>query len=106
MLVIKNDNKSFKLQYDVAGEFPYAKCFICGEVGHLSQKCPDNPRGLYPNGGCCKECGSVEHLQRDCPEYQRQQGTLFKFYIMIFCTFIIVVFPGSVVGLLMLQSYK
>lgn len=39
--------------YDVmciVGQFPFAKCFICGEVGHLSRSCPDNPRGLYPNG--------------------------------------------------------
>ncbi|KAH3839510.1 hypothetical protein DPMN_112941 [Dreissena polymorpha] len=56
------------------GEFPFAKCFICGETGHLSRACPDNPRGLYPNGGCCKQCGSVEHLKRDCPEFQKQQG--------------------------------
>lgn len=32
------------------GEFPYAKCFICNEMGHLSRSCPDNPRGLYPKG--------------------------------------------------------
>ena len=32
------------------GEFPYAKCFICGEIGHLTRSCPDNPRGLYPRG--------------------------------------------------------
>lgn len=68
-----------------AGEFPYAKCFICGEVGHLSRSCPDNPRGLYPRGeveemiqdnyshmlcntgGGCKVCGSVEHLKANCP---------------------------------------
>uniref|UniRef100_A0A8C6ZVK4 Zinc finger CCHC-type containing 9 n=1 Tax=Nothoprocta perdicaria TaxID=30464 RepID=A0A8C6ZVK4_NOTPE len=29
------------------GPFPYAKCFICGEMGHLSRSCPDNPKGLY-----------------------------------------------------------
>lgn len=50
----------------------YAKCFICKETGHLSKQCPDNPRGLYPNGGCCRECGSVEHYRKDCPELQQQ----------------------------------
>uniref|UniRef100_A0A8C5P782 Acyl-CoA thioesterase 12 n=1 Tax=Leptobrachium leishanense TaxID=445787 RepID=A0A8C5P782_9ANUR len=52
------------------GEFPYAKCFICGEMGHLSRSCPDNPKGLYAEGGRCRKCGSVEHFQRDCPEHQ------------------------------------
>ncbi|XP_014786082.1 zinc finger CCHC domain-containing protein 9 [Octopus bimaculoides] len=51
----------------------YAKCFICKETGHLSKQCPDNPRGLYPNGGCCRECGSVEHYRKDCPDLQQQQ---------------------------------
>ncbi|KAM4809881.1 zinc finger CCHC domain-containing protein 9 [Rhinophrynus dorsalis] len=52
------------------GEFPFAKCFICGEMGHLSRSCPDNPKGLYAEGGSCRICGSVEHFQRDCPEHQ------------------------------------
>ncbi|XP_070542262.1 zinc finger CCHC domain-containing protein 9-like [Ptychodera flava] len=50
------------------GEFQFAKCFICHQMGHLSKQCPDNPRGLYPHGGGCKLCGSVEHFVRDCPE--------------------------------------
>lgn len=49
--------------------FPFAQCFICGEKGHISKNCQDNPRGLYPKGGCCKQCGSVEHLKRDCPAF-------------------------------------
>ncbi|KAG1661119.1 Zinc finger CCHC domain-containing protein 9 [Nymphon striatum] len=57
--------------------FPFAKCFICGEQGHLSRKCPDNPRGLYPNGGCCKNCGSVEHFKKDCPKLQDKATELF-----------------------------
>ncbi|KAG9463617.1 hypothetical protein GDO78_021407 [Eleutherodactylus coqui] len=52
------------------GEFPFAKCFICGEMGHLSRSCPDNPKGLYAEGGGCRICGSVEHFHRDCPEHQ------------------------------------
>jgi len=53
-----------------AGEtdFPFARCFICKQTGHLSGNCPDNPRGLYPDGGGCKFCGSVEHYKRDCLE--------------------------------------
>eukprot|EP00124_Ichthyophonus_hoferi_P000330 Ihof_evm26s11 gene=Ihof_evmTU26s11 len=54
-------------------EFPFAKCFICNEMGHLTRSCPDNPRGLYPRGGGCKVCGSVEHLMTDCPQNQREK---------------------------------
>ncbi|XP_071436464.1 zinc finger CCHC domain-containing protein 9 [Pithys albifrons albifrons] len=53
-----------------AGPFPYAKCFICGEMGHLSRSCPDNPKGLYAEGGGCRLCGSVEHFRKDCLEKQ------------------------------------
>lgn len=33
----------------------------------MAKACPDNPKGLYPNGGGCRFCGSVEHLKSECP---------------------------------------
>ncbi|KAL0274744.1 UNVERIFIED_CONTAM: hypothetical protein PYX00_002796 [Menopon gallinae] len=53
-----SDNKSF----------PFAECFICKEKGHIARECPDNPKGLYPRGGCCNLCGAVTHLKKDCPK--------------------------------------
>ncbi|XP_042678762.1 zinc finger CCHC domain-containing protein 9 [Centrocercus urophasianus] len=67
----EHDIGKCKAKIDPAvGAFPYAKCFICGEMGHLSRSCPDNPKGLYAEGGCCRLCGSVEHYRKDCPENQ------------------------------------
>ncbi|KAJ7335810.1 hypothetical protein JRQ81_013751 [Phrynocephalus forsythii] len=67
----EHDISKCKVKIDPAvGEFPYAKCFICGEMGHLSKSCPDNPKGLYADGGSCRICGSVEHFKKDCPENQ------------------------------------
>ncbi|KAH1016386.1 hypothetical protein HUJ04_007613 [Dendroctonus ponderosae] len=57
-------------------EFKFASCFICKEQGHIAKQCPDNQRGLYPNGGACKVCGDVTHLKKDCPKYQAQQTQL------------------------------
>uniref|UniRef100_A0A8B9E6D5 Zinc finger CCHC-type containing 9 n=1 Tax=Anser cygnoides TaxID=8845 RepID=A0A8B9E6D5_ANSCY len=49
----EHDISKCKAKIDpAAGAFPYAKCFICGEMGHLSRSCPDNPKGLYAEGEC------------------------------------------------------
>lgn len=40
---------------------PYAKCYVCQQSGHLAGFCPQNERGIYPNGGGCKLCGKA-HL--------------------------------------------
>jgi zinc finger CCHC domain-containing protein 9 len=36
---------------------PYAKCYVCQKTGHLAGSCPENDRGIYPDGGGCKLCG-------------------------------------------------
>lgn len=54
-------------------QFKFAQCFVCKEQGHISRQCPDNKRGLYPNGGACRVCGDVTHFKRDCPKFQAQQ---------------------------------
>eukprot|EP00816_Leptocylindrus_hargravesii_P001851 CAMPEP_0196809744 /NCGR_PEP_ID=MMETSP1362-20130617/9630_1 /TAXON_ID=163516 /ORGANISM="Leptocylindrus danicus, Strain CCMP1856" /LENGTH=222 /DNA_ID=CAMNT_0042184511 /DNA_START=42 /DNA_END=710 /DNA_ORIENTATION=- len=52
-----------------AGEdLPFATCFVCKQMGHLSSQCKMNDNGMYPNGGCCKICGGKDHLSSKCPE--------------------------------------
>ena len=36
--------------------FRFASCFVCGEKGHISRECPQNAKGIYIKGGCCKLC--------------------------------------------------
>nr|XP_033338827.1 zinc finger CCHC domain-containing protein 9-like [Megalopta genalis] len=54
-------------------EFRYATCFICREQGHISKQCPDNPKGIYPQGGSCNLCGDVTHLKKDCPDLIKEK---------------------------------
>ncbi|XP_017761414.1 PREDICTED: GATA zinc finger domain-containing protein 8-like [Eufriesea mexicana] len=59
-------------------EFRYATCFICREQGHIAKQCPDNPKGVYPQGGACKICGDVTHLKKDCPDLikEKEENTI------------------------------
>jgi len=53
-------------------ELPFAKCFTCQQMGHLSRSCPKNSNGIYVNGsGCCKICGSKDHLVAHCPNKEK-----------------------------------
>eukprot|EP01047_Picozoa_sp_COSAG01_P077990 COSAG01_NODE_14249_length_1477_cov_10.720178_1_plen_360_part_01 len=47
-----------------------AKCFSCGEFGHIARLCP-----LAPPGGekLCHSCGRPGHFSRDCPTLSAAQ---------------------------------
>lgn len=53
--------------------YKHATCFICKQEGHISKQCPDNPRGLYPEGGGCRICGDVTHLKKDCLKFSKRK---------------------------------
>jgi zinc finger CCHC domain-containing protein 9 len=54
-------------------DLPFADCFVCRRKGHLASACPENDKGVYVNGGACKECGSKRHLVTACPERKRKK---------------------------------
>ncbi|XP_014610040.1 PREDICTED: zinc finger CCHC domain-containing protein 9-like isoform X2 [Polistes canadensis] len=67
------EHTHFECKVNKAPEYRYATCFICREQGHISNQCPDNPRGIYPDGGACKICGDVTHLKKDCPDLIKEK---------------------------------
>jgi len=48
-------------------QLPFATCFICNQMGHLSSQCPQNQKGIYIKGGECRQCGAKDHLFIHCP---------------------------------------
>lgn len=68
------EHTHFQCQVKKKKEYSFATCFICKEQGHISSQCPDNPRGLYPQGGSCKICGEVTHLKKDCPQLSKERS--------------------------------
>jgi zinc finger CCHC domain-containing protein 9 len=63
----RNDKGSEPVQAYV--DLPYATCFVCGDMGHLSSVCTKNPNGIYADGGSCRYCHSKFHLAKDCPKH-------------------------------------
>lgn len=51
---------------------PFSTCFVCKQKGHLAGQCPENEKGVYPNGGSCKYCGSVRHLASECKPLEEE----------------------------------
>ncbi|XP_034834545.1 zinc finger CCHC domain-containing protein 9-like [Maniola hyperantus] len=73
------EHRQFECKVQRDKEFRFATCFICKEAGHIARQCPDNPKGLYPNGGGCKLCGDVTHLRKDCPTVnEKKESTSIK----------------------------
>lgn len=67
------EHTHFECKVQKSDDYKFAKCFICREQGHIAKQCPDNPKGLYPDGGGCKICGDVTHLKKDCPELVKEK---------------------------------
>jgi zinc finger CCHC domain-containing protein 9 len=60
-----------KVDFGKIGELPYAKCYVCNELGHLSAYCPKGSGGVFPDGGTCRECGEPGHFAKDCPSKKK-----------------------------------
>ncbi len=67
-------------------KLPFATCFICHKVGHLSSQCSLNNHGIYVNNNIdgggngnkngkmgCKFCGGLDHLFIHCPDKEKSR---------------------------------
>jgi len=70
---IKGKLGNTRIDFGKLGDLPFANCYLCNKSGHLSSHCPENTKGLYPQGGSCRECGSVYHYAIDCPETKKSK---------------------------------
>lgn len=52
-------------------KLPFVTCFVCNQMGHISSQCGQNKKGIYVNGGCCKECGNNDHVYSNCPKRKK-----------------------------------
>merc|ERR1712032_708036 len=46
------------------GNLPFSSCFICGEMGHLSSRCPKSDKGIYIKGCLALNAGVKNILQK------------------------------------------
>uniref|UniRef100_A0A8C9ITD3 CCHC-type domain-containing protein n=1 Tax=Piliocolobus tephrosceles TaxID=591936 RepID=A0A8C9ITD3_9PRIM len=61
------------------GEFLFATCFVCGEMGSLSRSCPDNPKGLYADVSCWAKGMSADYEEiLDAPKLQKPKTEIPK----------------------------
>ena len=62
-----------KLKHKNDTDLPFASCFVCHQKGHLAKHCEQNTKGIYVNGGCCKNCGSNQHRATECPNKKKSK---------------------------------
>ena len=59
---------------NVQGErdFSDAKCYNCGQQGHISKNCTEERKNVQEK--TCYNCGQAGHLSRDCQEQRVNRG--------------------------------
>jgi len=70
----EKSSSSGKIDYSKL-QLPFATCFVCSQMGHLSSQCPQNQHGIYVKGGECRQCGAKDHLFIHCPLRKKDLST-------------------------------